>query len=58
MDDEEFCELLLIEEQVAVVPGSAFGESGRGFVRASYTNSYENIEEALYRMSRFMHRHG
>ncbi len=58
MSDEEFCERLLIEEQVAVVPGSAFGESGRGFVRASYTNSYENIQEALDRMSRFMRRHG
>lgn len=58
MGDEEFCERLLMEEQVAVVPGSAFGESGRGFVRASYTNSYENIEAALDRMARFMHRHG
>lgn len=58
MDDEVFCERLLLEEQVAVVPGSAFGESGRGFVRASYTNSYENIEKALDRMSRFMRRHG
>lgn len=58
MQDEEFCERLLLEEQVAVVPGSAFGESGRGFVRASYTNSYENIEEALNRMERFMRHHG
>lgn len=58
MTDEEFCETLLREERVAVVPGSAFGESGRGFVRASYTNSSENIEEALERMRRFMVRHG
>lgn len=58
MDDEDFCERLLMEEQVAVVPGSAFGESGRGFIRASYTNSYENIERALDRMGRFMRRHG
>jgi aminotransferase len=58
MEDEEFCERLLMEERVAVVPGSAFGESGRGFVRASYTNAYENIEEALERMGRFMRRHG
>lgn len=58
MDDEEFCERLLREEQVAVVPGSAFGKSGAGFVRASYTNSEENIEKALERMARFMHRHG
>lgn len=58
MSDEEFCERLLIEDRVAVVPGSAFGKSGTGFVRASYTNSYENIEEALERMRRFMMRHG
>ena len=58
MSDEEFCETLLREEQVAVVPGSAFGASGAGFVRASYTNSDENIEIALERMQRFMHRHG
>jgi aminotransferase len=56
--DEEFCELMLHEERVAVIPGSAFGESGRGFVRASYTNSYTNIEKALERMARFMQRHG
>lgn len=58
MTDEEFCDRLLAEERVAVVPGSAFGESGRGFVRASYANSTENIEEALRRMKRFMDRHG
>lgn len=58
MRDEEFCEALLMEERVAVVPGSAFGESGAGFIRASYTNSYENIEKALERMRRFMVRHG
>jgi aminotransferase len=56
--DEAFCELMLHEERVAVIPGSAFGESGRGFVRASYTNSYANIEKALERMGRFMQRHG
>ncbi len=58
MSDEDFCETLLHEEQVAVVPGSAFGDSGKGFVRASYTNSKENIETALERMQRFMRRHG
>ncbi len=58
MCDEEFCETLLREEQVAVVPGSAFGASGAGFVRASYTNSDQNIETALERMQRFMQRHG
>jgi len=58
MSDEQFCEALLLEEQVAVVPGSAFGASGDGFIRASYTNSYHNIETALERMARFMVRHG
>jgi aminotransferase len=58
MSDNDFCENLLIEDRVAVIPGSAFGRSGTGFVRASYTNSYENIEKALERMYRFMQRHG
>jgi aminotransferase len=58
MADEEFCDRLLHEERVAVIPGSAFGRSGAGFVRASYTNSEENIERALERLQRFMFRHG
>lgn len=58
MGDEDFCERLLQEERVAVIPGSAFGRSGAGFVRAAYTNSDENIERALDRMQRFMQRHG
>ena len=56
LTDEEFCEQLLREERVAVVPGSAFGDSGAGFIRASYTASYANIERALERMARFMQR--
>ena len=58
MDENEFAERLLQEEQVAVVPGSAFGESGKGFVRMAYATAYEKIEEALNRIERFMHRHG
>lgn len=58
MEDETFCELLLKEDRVAVIPGSAFGASGAGFVRASYASSEENIERALERMARFMQRHG
>ncbi len=58
MTDEEFCELLLQEEHCAVIPGSAFGASGSGFVRASYASSYQNIERALERITRFMQRHG
>lgn len=57
MTSEEFCERLLYEEQVAVIPGSAFGASGEGFIRACYATSYENIEIALERMGRFVHRH-
>ena len=58
MDDETFAEQLLQEERVALVPGSAFGASGGGFVRCSYATAYEQIEEALERMNRFMQRHG
>lgn len=58
MNDETFCELLLREDRLAVVPGSAFGESGRGFIRASYAVSYQTIESGLERLSRFLQRHG
>ena len=54
LGDEEFAERLLIDEQVAVVPGSAFGECGRGYVRCCYATSLPNIEEALARMGRFV----
>jgi aminotransferase len=58
MDDETFAEKLLQEEHVAVVPGSAFGAGGAGFVRCSYATAYEKIEEALARIERFMRRQG
>ncbi|MEP7286315.1 MAG: aminotransferase class I/II-fold pyridoxal phosphate-dependent enzyme [Chloroflexota bacterium] len=58
MDEHEFADRLLQEERVAVVPGSAFGPSGAGHVRASYATAYEKIEEALERLQRFMQRHG
>ncbi len=58
VDDETFSQKLLEEERVAVVPGSAFGAGGAGFVRCSYATAYEKIEEALFRMERFMQRHG
>jgi aminotransferase len=58
MDDEMFCETLLHEARVALVPGSAFGASGAGFVRASYATSEANIERALERIHRFMLNHG
>ena len=54
MNSEEFAEKLLLEERVAVVPGTAFGPSGDGFVRCCYATSLPNIEEALRRMDRFL----
>ena len=58
MDDELFCQKLLEEEHVAVVPGNSFGPGGEGFVRACYATSYEKLEEALQRMQKFMSRYG
>ncbi|HEY9088596.1 MAG TPA: aminotransferase class I/II-fold pyridoxal phosphate-dependent enzyme [Anaerolineaceae bacterium] len=58
MNDEEFAQGLLQEERVAVVPGSAFGAGGEGFVRCSYATSYEKLEEALVRTEKFMRRRG
>jgi len=57
MDDDTFAMKLLQEEKVAVVPGSAFGAGGEGFVRCSYATSYEKIEGALERIARFVQRH-
>jgi len=54
MSSEEFAERLLMEERVAVVPGSAFGQCGEGFVRCCYATSLTNIEKALKRMERFV----
>ena len=53
MTSEEFSERLLIEEKVAVVPGTAFGKCGEGYVRCCYATSLADIEEALSRMKRF-----
>ncbi|MDE2777052.1 MAG: aminotransferase class I/II-fold pyridoxal phosphate-dependent enzyme [Chloroflexota bacterium] len=58
MDDESFCETLLAEQRLALIPGSAFGDSGRGFVRASYATSEANILEALHRLERFLSSRG
>ena len=54
LTSDEFCEKLLINEKVLVVPGNAFGECGEGFVRACYASSMENIIEALKRIERFL----
>ncbi len=58
MSSDDFAMRLLEEEEVAVVPGNAFGSSGAGFVRASYATAYEKIEEALHRIDSFMRRYG
>ena len=58
LTSEEFSERLLFEEHVAVIPGSAFGPSGEGFVRACYATAYEDLEEALTRMARFVAKQG
>ena len=57
MSSEDFATNLLKEEKVAVVPGTAFGDSGEGFVRCSYAYSIRNIEIALERIGNFVKRH-
>ncbi len=54
LTSEQFSERLLFEQEVAVVPGSAFGPSGEGHVRATLATSYEDLEEALVRIRRFV----
>ena len=54
MSSEEFCERLLMEKRVAVVPGTAFGDSGEGFIRVSYCYSTQHIKEALGRIGEFL----
>jgi aminotransferase len=56
LSSEDFAQGLLREERVAVVPGSAFGPSGEGHVRACYATSYEQLEDALVRIGRFVDR--
>ena len=54
MTSEEFCEKLLYEKKVAVVPGNAFGDCGEGFIRVSYCYSTDHIKEALRRIGEFL----
>jgi aminotransferase len=58
MTSDQFTERLLREEKVAVVPGNAFGPSGEGHVRMCYATAYEQIQEALVRIGRFVERVG
>jgi len=57
MASDEFAEALLAEEKLAVVPGTAFGECGEGFIRISYAYSIEDLKNALERLERFINRH-
>lgn len=57
MTSDEFCSRLLQEEKVAVVPGTAFGGCGEGYIRCSYAYSIEKIEEALKRIARFVEKY-
>lgn len=54
LSSEEFCERLLFEEKVAVVPGSAFGDSGEGYIRISYAYSLKHLMEAISRIEKFI----
>lgn len=54
LTSEQFCDRLLMEHKVLVVPGTAFSDAGEGFFRATYASSLENIKEALKRIERFM----
>ena len=54
LSSDEFCERLIREKKVAVVPGSAFGDCGEGYIRASYCYSINNIKEAINRIGEFV----
>lgn len=56
MTSEQFCCDLLNERKVAVVPGTAFGACGEGFIRASYASSFERLEKAIDKIGRFLKR--
>ena len=54
LSSNDFCEKLLLEQKVALVPGTAFGECGEGFIRVSYAYSIKQINEAVERIQKFM----
>lgn len=54
LTSDEFCRRLLIEQHVAVIPGTAFGDCGEGFVRISYSYAVDHLLEALSRMEKFL----
>ncbi|MGN1092226.1 MAG: aminotransferase class I/II-fold pyridoxal phosphate-dependent enzyme, partial [Monoglobaceae bacterium] len=54
LTSNDFCERCLREKKVAVIPGTAFGQSGEGFIRCSYAYSIDSINEALSRIEAFV----
>ncbi|MBR4949620.1 MAG: aminotransferase class I/II-fold pyridoxal phosphate-dependent enzyme, partial [Clostridia bacterium] len=56
MSSDEFCQRLLKEEKVAIIPGNAFGESGEGFARISYAYSIKKLSAALDRIENFVNK--
>ena len=58
LSSEEFCERLLHEKEIAIVPGNAFGSSGEGFARISYAYSVEHLETAMRRIRAFLEDNG
>ena len=53
LTSDEFCERLLIEEKVLVIPGNAFGECGEGYIRACYASSMEDLVKAIKKIEKF-----
>lgn len=56
MTSDEFANRFLREEKVAIIPGTAFGDCGEGFLRVSYAYSIEELKEALGRLANFVER--
>ncbi|MFI3228258.1 MAG: aminotransferase class I/II-fold pyridoxal phosphate-dependent enzyme [Clostridia bacterium] len=54
LSSEEFCEKLLYSKKLAIIPGNAFGECGEGYVRISYSYSFEHLKEAIVRLEEFL----
>lgn len=54
LSSDEFCERLVVNKRVAVIPGNAFGDSGEGYIRVSYCYSIDNIKEAVRRIGEFV----
>jgi len=54
LTSEQFCDRLIEQERVAVIPGTAFGAGGEGYVRACYAASMKDLAEALRRIERFV----